>query len=354
MRHTQTRSTALVGLVLALTILAQPAWGGERLRVVTTTTDLKSITEAVGGRKVTVSSIATGYENPHYVQAKPSFMMLARKADLWIRVGMELEIGYEELIIDGSRNAKIRIGTRGHLDASERVLRLEVPKVKVTREMGDIHPQGNPHYWLDPLNARIVAGAIAGRLSELSPLNGETFKKNLLAFQRKLDQQMFGARLVEKIGGAKLWAMALKGTLGDYLSHSKLADQLGGWSAKMRPLRGEKITSHHRSWSYFANRFGLTVAAELEPKPGIPPSGAHLANVIKRMQAEDIRVILLEPAYSRRAADLVAKKTGATVVVCAISVGGQKEATDYLALIDRIVYRVSAALEVSLADATEK
>ena len=347
MKYTRILCTVMVVLVPAAASVARTGRNTEKLRIVTTTTDLKSIAQAVGGEKVSVSSIATGYENPHYVQAKPSFMMLARKADLWIRVGLELEVGYEELIIDGSRNSEIRIGTPGHLDASEKVLRLEVPKTKVTRELGDIHPQGNPHYWLDPLNARIVAGSIARRLSKLSPENSAAFEKNLAAFQKALDERMFGAALVRKVGGGKLWAMELKGTLNEYLTVRKLSGDLGGWSARMRPLKGRKIITHHRSWSYFVNRFALTVAAELEPKPGVPPSGAHLLKVMKRAKAESVGVILLEPAYSRKAADLVAKKTGVSVVVCAISTGGQKEATDYLALIDLIVDRISKAAKAA-------
>ena len=343
MKYTRILCTILAILAPAAVTTALAAPKTEKLQIVTTTTDLRSIAQAVGGEKVSVTSIATGYENPHYVQAKPSFMMLARKADLWIRVGLELEIGYEELIINGSRNRAIRIGKTGHLDASEKVLRLEVPKTKVTRELGDVHPQGNPHYWLDPLNARIVAGSIARRLMKLSPENAEVFEKNRAAFEKALDGRMFGAALVKKIGGAKLWAMELKGTLDKHLSEQKLTGELGGWLAVMRPLKGRKIITHHRSWSYFVNRFGLIVSAELEPKPGVPPSGSHLLKVMKRAKAEGVGVILLEPAYSRKAADLVARKTGATVVVCAISTGGQKEAADYLTLIDLIVDRISKA-----------
>ncbi|MBT3198619.1 MAG: zinc ABC transporter substrate-binding protein [Phycisphaerales bacterium] len=343
MKYVMIRRTILVMLLVVAIRDVSAAPKTEKLRIVTTTTDLKSIAQAIGGEKVAVSSIATGYENPHYVQAKPSFMMLARKADLWIRVGLELEIGYEELIIDGSRNRAIRIGKPGHLDASEKVLRLEVPKTKVTRELGDVHPQGNPHYWLDPLNARIVAGSITKRLAKLSPENAKAFEKNLTAFQKALDERMFGVKLVEKIGGGKLWAMELKGTLDEYLAARKLTGELGGWLAVMRPLKGSKIITHHRSWSYFVNRFGLIVAAELEPKPGVPPSGAHLLKVMKLAKARSVGVILMEPAYSRKAADLVARKTGAAVVVCAISVNGQKEAADYLTLIDMIINRVSKA-----------
>ena len=313
------------------------AAGADVLKVVTTTTDLKSIVEAVGGEAVKVTSISRGYEDPHAIQAKPSYMMAARKADLWVRIGMDLEIGYERLIIDGSRNRKIRIGSPGHLDASSGILRLEVPEGKVTRLMGDVHPQGNPHYWLDPLNGRLMARTIAARLAELSPEKADLFAQKLRAFQEDLDRRMFGNELVEQVGGERLWALELEGKLETYLAEQELADRLGGWLAKMQPLRGRKIITYHRSWSYFANRFGLVVADELEPKPGVPPSSRHLAELIQRVNRENIGVILIEPFYRRKAADFVASKTGAKVLVCTYSVGGQKEAPDYLSLIDLVV-----------------
>ncbi len=317
------------------------AAGADILKVVTTTTDLKSIVEAVGGEAVEATSICRGYENPHAIQAKPSYMMAARKADLWVRVGMDLEIGYERLIIEGSRNRKIRVGSPGHLDASSGVLRLEVPQAKVTRLMGDVHPLGNPHYWLDPLNGRIMAKTIAGRLAELSPGKADLFRQNLHAFQEALDQHMFGANLVQQVGGERLWALELDGKLDGFLEAEKLEHKLGGWLAKMRPLRGRKIITYHRSWSYFAGRFGLVVADELEPKPGVPPSPSHLAEVIERANREHIEAILMEPFYRRKAADFVASRTGAKVLVCAHSVGGQKKAGDYLSLIDLVVSRLT-------------
>jgi zinc/manganese transport system substrate-binding protein len=320
------------------------AEGADKLRIVTTTTDLAAIARAVGGDKVEVTAIATGREDPHFINAKPSYMMAARKADLWIRVGMELEIGYEELILDGSRNPKIRIGTQGHLDASEGVLRLEVPTQKIDRSMGDIHPLGNPHYWLDPLNMRIVAKSIGSRLAQLQPEHAAYFDEQVTSFQRQLDERMFGSELVAKVGGGKLWAALLKDRLDEVLNKPEVPP-LGGWLATMRPYAGKKIVTYHRSWSYFAHRFGLTVADELEPKPGIPPSPGHLADVVKRIKTEGIRLLLVEPFYSRKAPDLVASQTGVVVVECANSVGGQPEATDYLAMMDNIVNRVSAAFK---------
>ncbi len=322
------------------------------LQVVTTTSDLRSIAEAIGGDKIEVSSLGTGREDPHFIDAKPSCMVLAGKADLWIRVGLELEIGYENLIIDGSRNTKIRVGTPGHLDASTGVLRLEVPTGKIDRSMGDIHPLGNPHYWLDPLNARVVAKNIAGRLSELDPANASYYADHLKAFQARLDEAMFGAKLLAEAAqvaggpdqaGAKLWALTLKGELDNFVTAHGGDAALGGWWGAMRPLRDTKILTYHRSWTYFANRFGLNVAAELEPKPGIEPSPGHLADVVKIVERDKVRFLLMEPFYSRQAPDFLAGKTGIKVVQVANSVGGQPEATDFIALMDLIVKQCVAA-----------
>ena len=331
-------------LTLCITALsAVSVQGSDKLQVVTTTTDLAAIARAVGGDKVEVTTIATGHEDPHFIAAKPSYMMAARKADLWIRVGLELEIGYEQLILDGSRNARIRLGTRGHLDASEGILRLEVPTQRIDRSMGDIHPLGTPHYWIDPLNGRIVAKNIGKRLEKLEPEHAEYFRERTASFQHELDEGMFGRELVDKIGGGRLWAALLKRKL-DMVLEQPGQPALGGWLASMRPHAGQKIVTYHRSWSYFVHRFGLVVADELEPKPGIPPGPGHVADVVKRVKAEDVKVLLMEPFYSRKAPDLVVSETGISVVECANSVGGQPEATDYLAMIDNIVRRVDTAL----------
>jgi zinc/manganese transport system substrate-binding protein len=315
-----------------------------KLKVVTTTTDLKSIVEAVGGDKVEVASLGTGHEDPHFIDAKPSYMLLARNADLWVRVGMELEIGYEALILDGSRNTKIRIGTPGHLDASEGVLRLEVPTGKIDRSMGDIHPQGNPHYWLDPLNGRIVAKNASLRLSKLDPANANYYADNLKVFQKKLDEAMFGPKLLAQAEGARLWAMLLKGQLDAFVKDHGGGAVAGGWWGAMKPLAGMKIITFHRSWTYFANRFGLDVIDQLEPKPGIDPSPGHLAEVITKVEREGAKLLLMEPFYSRKPADFVAGKTAVKVVQVAASAGGQPEATDYIRMIDNIVKNCTAAV----------
>jgi ABC-type Zn uptake system ZnuABC Zn-binding protein ZnuA len=350
-----------VALILAVAALARPpaARADTKLKVVTTTTDLRSIVEAIGGDKVDVSSLGTGREDPHFIDAKPSCMLLARDADLWVRIGLQLEIGYERLVIDGSRNPKIRIGTPGHLDASEGVLRLEVPTTRVDRSMGDIHPMGNPHYWLDPLNMRIVAKHVAGRLMELDGAHSDYFTQRLTAFTRRLDEAMFGPKLVaaagESIGtpeqgGAKAWAMLLKGQLDAFIEDHGGDSIIGGWWGKMRPLRGTKIITYHRSWSYFANRFGLDVVAELEPKPGIEPTPSHLNDVLNIVEQQKVTLLLMEPLYSRQAPDWLARKTGIKVVQASNSVGGQPQATDYIAMIDNIVQRCVKAAATSTAE----
>ena len=329
----------------------------EKMNVVTTTADLKNIAAAIGGEKVNVSSIATGYQDPHFVEAKPSYMMLARKADLWIRIGLELEIGYEQLIIDGSRNGKIRYGTMGHLDVSEGVLLLEVPTTqKVDRSMGDIHPYGNPHIWLDPYNVRVIAKHITGRLKKLSPGDADYFERNLSAFLKRLDDAAFGSQVVDALGGDRAWQLQVSGELETFIEENNKKMKttassemqgailsLGGWMEKLRPFKGSKIVTYHRSWSYFANRFEIIVADELEPKPGIPPSPGHVLDVINKMISEKIKIILMEPFYTRGAPDLIAEKTGAMVVIAANSTGGDETAKDYIALINSIIEKLAKA-----------
>ncbi|MFA5117402.1 MAG: metal ABC transporter substrate-binding protein [Candidatus Omnitrophota bacterium] len=281
---------------------ASYSFAQDKINILTTTADLKSVAEFIGADKVKVDSLAMGCQDPHFVEAKPSFMIKAKKADLFVRVGLELEIGYEEPIIDGSRNQKIRIGELGHLDVSEGALLLEVPTTtKIDRSMGDVHPMGNPHYWLDPLNVKIIAFNIAERLGELRPEDEAYFNKNLSDFNHKIDEKLIG------------------------------------WKTKMAPFEGEKIAIYHRSWPYFFNRFGLEIACELEPKPGIPPSPEHLRKIIETIKQQNVKVILMEVFYDEKPARFVAERAGVKVAVVPNSVGGTKEAQDYFSLMDTII-----------------
>lgn len=292
--------------LLLLALAASAASFAGKLNVVTTTSDLASITETVAGDLAKVSSICSGNQDPHHLQARPKYVMMARKADLWIRTGMELEIGWEMPVIDGSRNRKIRPGNPGHLDVSEHVHKLDIPDANLlSRAMGDVHAQGNPHYLSDPENAKHAAKDIAARLAQLDPKNAEVYEANATAFSDIID-----AKMVK-------------------------------WKAAMAPFNGKSIVTYHKSWIYFCARFGITIAIELEPKPGVPPSPSHLTRVIQTVEADDIKIILQEPWYSKKAAEKVAEKTGARIVTAPIYTGSDPEAGDYIALIDLIVKRLT-------------
>jgi ABC-type Zn uptake system ZnuABC Zn-binding protein ZnuA len=318
---------------------------GDLLRVVITTPDLKSIAEQIGGDRLQVFSLAHGRQDPHFVEAKPSLMMKARRADLFIRIGLDLEVGYERLIIEGSRNGKIRIGEPGHLDCSRGVMRLEVPVGKVDRAEGDIHPFGNPHYWLDPLNAVAMGKNIQERLSEIDPAHDREYRNNFERFRNKIYGLLYGEKLVQEIGGEHLARADQEGKLWEFLEEQSKRGDLRGWRGRLAPFRGRRIITYHRSWPYFLHRFELIEAETLEPKPGIPPSPGHILKVIRKMKKEKIRVVLMEVFYDDKPARLVAKKAGAGIVKVANSVGGTQEAEDYFMLIDSIVRHLSAAME---------
>jgi len=300
--------TLLLAAGIAATATARP------LRVVTTIPDLASIAAAIGGEAVSVYSISQGREDPHFLQARPTYVVRARDADLWIRAGMELEVGWEPLVVEQSRNRAIRPGRPGFLDGAAFVAEpLEVPTGPISRAQGDVHAEGNPHYLLDPLNARSVARGIGARLAELRPGEGERFREGTKVFVRELDERMFGAAALGKAEGDDLWERLRGGTLDAWLAEQGI--EAGGWWARTAPFRGNPIATFHKSFTYFAHRFGLDVAIELEPVPGVPPSPAHLARVVETMQERNIGVLLMEPFYPRRPADFVARRTDARVAV---------------------------------------
>ncbi|MCB9772672.1 MAG: metal ABC transporter substrate-binding protein [Candidatus Omnitrophica bacterium] len=275
----------------------------KKVEIVTTTSDIKSIAEMIGGNKVEVLSLTVGTQNPHFIDPKPSYMLKARKADLFISNGLELEVSWESSIIEGSRNSKIKVGAPGYLDASRGIQPLEIPQM-VDRSSGDIHVFGNPHYILDPINAKIVARNIAEALSALLPQQYEYFQQNLFEFNKKVDQKM------------------------------------SVWRGKLMPYDGERIITYHKTWSYFAARFGLKIVSQLETKPGIPPSANHLREIIELIKNNKIKVILQENLYSDDAAKFVAKRADVHIVKAPTSVGAIREAGDYFTLIDIIVDRV--------------
>ncbi len=286
------------------------------LNVVATTPELGSLAAAIGGSQVRVRTITSGREDPHFLQARPTFTVMARDADLWIRMGMDLEIGWEPLLIEGSRNTRIRVGEPGHFDAGAFIAyALDVPDATATRAIGDVHPAGNPHYMLDPLNARLIAIALAARLRHLDAAHAAHYDDALNVFLARLDEAMFGETLVQAPGADSLWAATQAGTLDALLAEQDAAASLGGWMGAMAAYKDKPVITFHKSWSYLAHRFGFRIVAELEPLPGVPPSPAHLARVVEMAKAQDVKLILKEPFYPARPAKLIEKQAGSRIAV---------------------------------------
>jgi zinc/manganese transport system substrate-binding protein len=299
-----------LSVLLAFAALASFSSAAQaKLRIVTTLQDFASIAQTIGGDRVDTFALAKGYQDPHFVDAKPSFVLQLSRADLLIVAGLELEIGYLPPLIDQSRNDKIHPGNPGYLDASAGCDILQRPTTQVTRAMGDVHPYGNPHYWIDPKNGRVIARAIAARLSQLDPAGSAVYLKNLAAFEQRLTQ--------------------------------KEAE----WNVKMAPYAGTRIITFHDSWPNFAKHFKLNVVGHVEPKPGIPPSPTHTLEIINLIQAQKVPVILVEPYFDKKTPNYIAGKTGAAVVTFYPSVGGVPAIKDYFTLFDTDIDAFLAAVK---------
>jgi zinc/manganese transport system substrate-binding protein len=296
-------------LTLALLTVAGTAYAQSKLNVVTSTQDLAAIATEVGGDRVSVESIARGYQDPHFVEAKPSFILRMQRADLLIVVGRELEIGWLPPLITQSRNGKVQPNGPGYLDASLQARILDLPTGQVTRAMGDVHPLGNPHYWLDPENGKLIAKAIAAKLGELRPNDRALFDQRLADFTTRLDA-------AEK-----------------------------RWLAQLAPYKGVKVVTYHRSYPNFAERFGLDVIGYVEPRPGIPPTPQHTLDLIAEMKRQNVKVVMVEPYFDLKTPNSIGRETGAQVLVVPPSVGGVKEITDYFKLFDYDVNLLVGALK---------
>jgi zinc/manganese transport system substrate-binding protein len=314
------------------------------LNVVTTLNYLRAICQEIGGDHVEAVALANPKQDPHYVTPTPRMNQLASKADLFIENGLSLDI-WAKNVVDASGNPGIQPGSRGHLVATINVPVQELP-TEISRAWGDIHPQGNPHVWLDPFNVKIIAANIAGALQALDEGNAASYQQRLEAFKNRLDGAMFGEELLKAIGpsaGDILTRKAKNADLISWLKSKKLDGKLGGWMKQAQQLQGVKVISYHKTYIYFAERFGLKIMSELEEKPGIPPPPRHRDEIIDLVKREGIKVILNDNYYSSDAAEYVASKTNAKVLITYIDVGSAEEATDYRSLISYLLEEILQA-----------
>lgn len=350
-RNLSVFSRFVVVAVAALSLLAAPhpaAAAEGPLRVFATTTDLADLTREVGGDRVAAVSMVLGREDAHFADARPSFIKELSQADLFIVIGLELEIGYVPLLLQNARNGRVLPGAPGYLDASRAITPLLDANVAtagvVNRSMGDVHAWGNPHYLLDPVRGFQVAQLISAKLTELRPHDAAYFQARLEDFRRRFVDLMVGPVLAAKYDAFKLAQLAEQGGLATFLDQQGDRAALGGWYGAMLPKWGTKVVDDHQMWLYFAKRFGLVVVDHMEPKPGIPPTTTHLKVVIERMKAEHVKIVLASPYYDPRHAAFVAEATGATVVPMVHQTGGRDRAGTYLDMITMNVSVLTLAL----------
>lgn len=286
-----------IEIIILVILLSTYQMFAGTIKVVTTLTDLRSITELIGGNKVEVTAIATGYQNPHFVDPKPSYIIKLSTADVFVTVGLDLEAGWSPSLLSSSRNTKIQKGNPGYVDASIGVTLLQVPS-SINRAEGDIHIFGNPHYWLDPLNGKAIAKNICDGLTRVSPENKIYFATNLKAFNDKIDLK------------------------------------LKEWTTKMFPFKGAKIIAYHNEWCYFENRFGLRIVDFMEPKPGIPPTPSQLVKIINEIKSNNIKVIISSPYFSTSSSNVVTRQTEAKALILATSTGAFDTVNNYFDVFD--------------------
>jgi zinc/manganese transport system substrate-binding protein len=323
-------------------LTARPADAApKKVQVVTTLNVLAGIAREVGGTRVDVAALAKPNQDPHTLVAKPTFKVLAKNADLFVELGLGLDI-WGSAVTDASGNPNIQTGQKGRVVAAEGITSRELPAT-LSKAWGDIHPYGNPHVWLDPVNAKQIAVNIVAGLTRVDPDGKATYDANLKAFTTKIDDLLYGHALVEEYGASKLERLSRRNELIDYLKSKNTYDKLGGWLKRAEPLRGLKILTYHKTWIYFCDRFGIEIRGEIEEKPGIPPSQDYLATLIKKVNDEKIKVLFIDTIYPTKDGEFIASKTGAKLVSSPIDLGGAPGTDDYVSLINTLLDRALAA-----------
>lgn len=345
-RDRTSRIPAIFGAlaVLVATLVSAVPARGAALRVVATVPDLAELAREIGGDAVSVTALAKGAEDPHFVEARPSFVKRLSTAELFLQVGLELELGWVPVLLEQARNPSVLPGGAGHLDASTAIRPRGVPRGAVDRSMGDVHRTGNPHYLTDPRNGLLVAAAIRDRLSTLRPDEAGRFREAYEGFARRLGAALVGEALAAKYDAAKLARLFEAGTLRSFLESQGDAARLEGWLGALEPHRGVLAIADHDLWPYLGAAFGIEIVGFLEPKPGITPTTRHLGEVIAEIRERKIPLLLAAPYYDPRHAALVERETGIAVVRLAHQVGALPGADDYLATIDGNVRAIVEAL----------
>lgn len=338
---------AMTLLLIARASLAQGerSTSGKPLKVCATLPDLGDIARSIGGGNVDVTVFVKGPEDPHFLEAKPSFIKAASEADLFIQSGLELEVGYAPAILANARNEKIAPGATGFLEAASVVTPLDVASGQVDRSMGDVHAGGNPHFLSDPLNGIKVARLIADRLGTLRPEHRADFDASYAKFRERICVGLVGETLAKKYDAEKLAQLFESGRLEGFLESQGDRTLLGGWLGKLSGHAGVGAVADHNLWPYFARRFNIKVVAFLEPKPGVAPTTKHLGEVIEQMKRDHVALILAAPYFDPRHAALVAQRTGAKIVPLSHQVGGREGTGSYYDCIDYNVKQLAAALE---------
>ncbi len=339
------KRTYLLFILLGLCFQFSGATAQKKLKVVTTLGYLKYLTEQVGGERVDVTALVNPKQDPHYVTPTPKMNEVAYGADLFIENGLNLDL-WAKNVVDASGNPRIQRGSQGYLLASVNIPVKELPS-EISRAWGDIHPQGNPHIWLDPLNVKIIAENIANKLRQIDPQNAEYYQQHLAEFKNRIDVAMFGEDLLKAIGpraGDILSRKTRNNELLEWLKSRKLEGKLGGWMKRSDAISGRKIISYHKTYIYFADRFGLNIVGELEEKPGIPPPPQYRDAVVELIKREGVKAILNDNFYSREAADYVSNKTGAKVVITYLDVGASEGVQTYEHLISYLIEKIAQSV----------
>ena len=333
-------SKVVIAFFLAMLLTSSGVAQGKKLSVVCTLPTLKALTQEIGGDRVEVTALARGDQDPHFVTPTPVLMKKTRDAALFIENGFSLELWADE-VSNGSGNSKIFRGTPGRVVASNGVAALEIPTV-LSRELGDIHPQGNPHVWLDPLLAKVQAGNIADALKRADPANASYYDSRLEDFKHRIDVAMFGDDLLKLVGIQKLTRLAWSGELASFLETNKLGGQplsakAGGWLKQTQSLRGVKVYEFHKIWVYFTRTFGMNIVGTIEERPGIPPGPQHVRQVTESIKAQKIPLILVDNFYDPALPNNIARETGAKVVILPNQVEGEPGIKTYFDLMDHVI-----------------